>query len=91
MGRGKVSGTPASLQDLLTWFCSARVLQSGGPDFISSNSQLNRRALGHSETWRKESCDQGAEWDPKSSRFPHCPRVRDPATVSELQTGVGVG
>lgn len=81
MGPGKVSGTPAHLRDLRRWVCSARGLQSGGPDFLSSDSQLHRRALGQNETWRKENRDQGAAWDLRSPRPWPCPRLRDPATV----------
>lgn len=59
MGRGKVSGTPAHLQDLLRWFRSARVLQSGGPDFSSSIAHLNLCATGRNATWCGENCDPG--------------------------------
>lgn len=79
MGRGKVSRTPASLQDLL----------SGGPDFISSISHMHRARMRHgvggSSGTRRLSGDLG------TSGFWHYPKVRDRAMVLELQIGVGVG
>lgn len=92
MGQGKLFRTPANLQHLLRWFCSARMLQSGGPDFISSVSQLNFCALVQNETWcGEENCDQGFEWDQGRLGFWQCPRVRDPEIVLEQQTVVGRG
>lgn len=88
MGWGKVSRTPANLQDLLIWFCSARMLQSRGPDFITSISQLNLCASGQNETWcGEENCDQGSEWDLGALGFWHCPEVRDSVVVLELRSG----
>lgn len=92
MGRGKLSRTPTNLQDLLRWFCSAGMLQSGGPDFVSSVSQLNLCAPVQNEKWcGEENCDQGSEWDQGALGFWHWARVRDPAIALELQIGVGVG
>ena len=89
MGRGKVSGTHVNLQDLLRRFCSTRVFQSGGRDFISSISQLNLCARGQDGTWCVERL-WGQEWYLGALGFWHCPGVRDTAIVIiELQTAVG--
>lgn len=47
MGRGKVSRTPANLQDLPRWFCLAPAPKAEARIFISSILHMLRAGMGH--------------------------------------------
>lgn len=88
MGRGKVSRTPANLQDLPRWFCSApapkeeaRILS---PAFdICSGPEWDT-------VWGGSSGTSRLSGDLGTLGFWHYPKVRNPAMVLELQIGGGV-